>query len=45
MDIDKLKAIEEMRDSLQVILARGRCKGISRDEVHQLVDEILEEYK
>lgn len=45
LDIDKLKAIEEMRDSLQVILARGRCKGISRDEVHQLVDEILEEYK
>lgn len=45
LDIDKLKAVEEMRDSLKVVLARGCCKGVSRDEVHQLVDEIFEDYE
>lgn len=45
MDIDKLKAVDELKDSLSVILARGYCKGISREEVHQLVDEIFDEYE
>jgi DNA-binding transcriptional regulator YhcF (GntR family) len=45
LDIDRLKAMDEMRDSLSVILARGCCKGISRQDVHQLVDEIFEEYE
>ena len=41
LDIDRLKAEEEMR----VILARGFCKGITRAEVHELVDEIFHEYE
>lgn len=44
LDIDKLKAEAEMRDDLRIILAKGVCKGISREEVHRLVDEIFEEY-
>lgn len=43
LDIDKLKALEEMRKNLQVILAKGRCKNISCQEVHELVDEIFED--
>ena len=45
LDIDRLKAEEEMRDALRVILARGFCKGITRAEVHELVDEIFHEYE
>ena len=45
LDIDRLKAEEEMRDDLRVILARGFCKGITRAEVHELVDEIFNEYE
>ena len=45
LDIDRLKAEEEMRDSLRVVLARGFCKGINRAEVHELVDEIFDEYE
>lgn len=41
LDVDKLKALEEMRKNLQVILAKGRCKNISCQEVHDLVDEIF----
>jgi len=44
IDIDKMQALEEMRESLQVILAKAVCKNISREEVHSLIDEIYEEY-
>lgn len=41
---DKLLAMEEMRGQLKVLLAKACCKNISREEVHQLIDEIYEEY-
>ncbi len=44
IDIDKLKAIEEMRHDLLVVLAKGCLKNVSRDEVHALIDEIYDEY-
>lgn len=40
LDVDKIQAIEELRQNLYVVLARGICKNISRKEVHQMVDEI-----
>lgn len=39
----KLQAVEEMKATLRVILAKAICKNISRDEVHELIDEIFEE--
>lgn len=44
LDINKIEAIEKMRDQLRIVLARGLCKNISREEVHELVDEIFDEY-
>lgn len=44
IDADKLQAYEEMRRELRLILAKGCCKDISREEVHELVDELFEEY-
>lgn len=43
LDIDKLRTIEEMRKELQVVLAKGRCKGVTREEIHTLVDELYEQ--
>lgn len=40
LDINKLRAIEMMRQELSVILARGICRNVSREEVHQLIDSI-----
>ena len=40
LDIDKLRTIEDMRKDLQVVLAKGMCKGISREEIYALVDDI-----
>ena len=44
VDADKLKAMENMKQGLLVLLAKGSCKNITREEVHQLIDEIYEEY-
>lgn len=44
IDIDKMRAVKEMREVLQVILAEAWCKNISREEVHALIDEIYEDY-
>lgn len=45
IDINKLQALEDMKRQLSVVLARGRCKNISKEEVYALVDEIFEEYQ
>lgn len=45
IDLDKLKATEEMREHLRLIIARGYCKGITREELHELVDDIFSEYE
>ena len=45
IDADKIRALEEMKRQLGVVLARGCCRNISREEVHALIDEIFDEYK
>lgn len=44
LDIDKIRALNETGAQLQVILAKAICKGVSKQEVYQIVDEIYEEY-
>lgn len=44
VDMDKLKAMEELKNDLRMLLARASCKNISRTEVHGLIDEIYEDY-
>lgn len=44
LDIDKLRTLEEMDNELRVILAKAICKGISREEVHRMIEEIYEEF-
>lgn len=44
LDTDKMRAISEMRRDLGVILARGVCKNVSREEVHDLVDSIYDAF-
>ena len=44
VDIDKVRALEEMEKELKVVLAKASCKNISREEVHALIDEIYGNY-
>jgi len=45
IDIDKLRAVSELKQNLQVLLAVGMCKGITRQEIHSLIDQIYQEYE
>ena len=44
LDVDKIRAMEELKQNLRVALARGCCRNVTREEVHSLIDEILDEY-
>lgn len=45
MDIDKLRALEDVRRDLRVVVARARCKSVTREELLGLVEEVYEEYQ
>ncbi len=45
LEEDKMEALEEMEAQLAIVLAKARCKKISREEVHELVDEIFDKYE
>ena len=42
LDVNKQRVLEEMKEEIAVAMAKGICKGIRREEVHRLVDEIYE---
>lgn len=44
VDINKLQALDEARQGLEVVLARALCKNISRNEIHNLIDQIYDSY-
>lgn len=44
VDVNRMQAITELRNELQVLLAKCSCKNISKEEVHALIDEIYEDY-
>lgn len=45
IDVDKIEALEELKEQMLILLAKSSCKNITREEVHQLIDEIYEEYR
>ncbi len=44
IDIDKLQAMEDMKEELFILLARASLKNITAAEVHEMIDEIYAEY-
>ena len=45
VDIDKLEALQETEQNLAIVLARAFCRGVSREEVHELVDHLFDNCK
>ena len=39
---DKQQVLDEMKQEIAVDIAKGICKGVRRDEIHRLVDEIYD---
>ena len=44
LDTERMRTISDMRRDLSVILARGVCKNISREEIHDMVDSIYDAF-
>ena len=44
LDLDKIKAMNELADDMRVVIAKAVCKNLSADEIHKIVDEIIYEY-
>lgn len=44
VDMDKLKLMTDLKKELQVMIARGNCKSVTKEEFYGLIDEIYEEY-
>ena len=44
LNADKLQALGEMKKELKVLLAKAICNDISCEDVHDMIDEIFEEY-
>ena len=45
IDIDKLQALNEAKSELAVVLARAICKGLGREDIHNLVDQLYDNYE
>ncbi len=44
VDMDQVKAVMELADTLDLVLAQAICKNVAREDVHRLVDQIYDEY-
>ena len=44
VDVDKLRALDEAENILKIVFARTHCRGVTRSEVHELVDRIYDKY-
>ena len=44
VDVDRMQSLLELKKELRVILAKSSCKNISKEEIHELIEEIYEDY-
>lgn len=44
VDMDHLRDRADIKRELLLVLAKASCKGISRTEIHELIDEIYKDY-
>ncbi len=44
VDLDKMEAMSQVQRELRVILAKCSCKNITKQDIHDLIDQIYEEY-
>lgn len=44
IDVDKMRAAENVTDEMRVIIAKALCKNLTPEEIHEIVDKIICEY-
>jgi len=45
IDINKLNALEKMKNEMRVVLARAICRNINCMEAHEIVDQVFQEFE
>lgn len=45
VDVDRMRTLAELKKELQVILAKSCCRNVSKEEIHELIEEIYGEYQ
>ena len=45
VDMDQVKAVMELADTLDLVLAQAICKRVDRMDVHRLVDKVYDRYE
>ena len=45
IDVNKLQALSELKKNLTMALAKASCRNIAREEVHAMVEEILDAFE
>ena len=41
---DRIRALEELKGDLRIVLAQASVKNISRNTIHEIIDEICDSY-
>ena len=44
VDMDQVKALMELADTMELVLIQAICKRVDRADVHELVDRIYDRY-
>lgn len=42
IDVDKIEALRSLREGLSILVAQAQCRNISREEIHDLIDDIYD---
>ena len=45
VDVDALQARQQMEKAFRKLLAQARCRNMSRQELHRMVDAIYDDYE
>ena len=45
VDVDALQARQQLEQDFRKLLAQARCRNMSRQELHRMVDAIYDDYE
>ena len=44
VDVDKMRVLRHMEKEFSVVIARGICNGVSREDANEIVDKLYNQY-
>lgn len=44
IDVDRIEALRDMREPMKVMLAQAALRHVTREDIHNMVDEVFEEF-